>query len=292
MMNVIYFSTVQNVNPMAAVEKKGEEYVILCWNIDGLREEVWAWMKPFLELNKPHILCLNETKKPLDILNAYFNQLKDYVALISVHTPPHNHGVAILVRKDVKWNPINFELGCLTRSDNKCGDPSAGRILAIQVEGQFNIVNTYVPNSGSNVDAPLKNLGYRVNVWDPALQNLLNRLDAWKPTIWIGDINVAPTDLDATQPDPGSEAAGFTKLEKQSFNKFMESGRWVDIWREQHPTEPGYTFRGYGAAGQIRWRLDNTIISRSLKDRVTDSFTITDCWARTDHLPFGIRMLK
>ena len=54
----------------------------------------------------------------------------------------------------------------------------------------FNLVCTYVPNSGV---LGLDRLGYRTQQWDTALQTYLCSLESetGKPVIWCGDLNVA-----------------------------------------------------------------------------------------------------
>ena len=287
------------------------EYLIVSWNIDGLRDDVWTDLKQYLEFNAPDVLCLNETKKPEPFLKSKFNTLDNYHYLINVHDPSRFHGVAMLIRKDVKYDLIAFEMECGVRAGTKGTDPKLGRVLAIQLIGnedkRVNIIATYCPNSGVDRTQPLKNLAYRVKEWDPALMNVLEDLHAWYPTIWIGDINVAPEEIDVSSPKTMSGKAGFTKEERENFRLLMSGGargvagdakapsgglpaHWVDIWRHQHPEERQYSYRGYNNSRSL-WRLDNCVISDSLRDVVNESFIETECEADTDHVPIGIKLL-
>jgi exodeoxyribonuclease III len=151
-----------------------------------------------------------------------------------------------------------------------------------------------VPNSSSDKKKPLKHLTYRVQTWDPTLYEILEHMRAWKPTIWIGDINVAPDDIDVSNPKEMSHKPGFTNAERESFIKFVSYPNklgvpsWVDIWRHQHPKEVAYSYRGY--SGKSGLRLDNTLITSELVERVIQSYILTDWIAPTDHVPIGIVM--
>ena len=268
-------------------------YLIVSWNIDGLRDEVWTYLKQYLETIKPDVLCLNETKKPEAYLKQKFDQLTDYNYIVNAHDPARFHGVAILIRKDVKYDRVEFKMDCGVREGTKGTDAKCGRVITIQiVEGdqRFNLIATYGPNSGVDRLNPLKNLPYRVNEWDPALMNVLEDLHAWYPTIWIGDINVAPEEIDVSNPKSMSGRAGFTKEERENFRLLMSSGHWIDIWRHQHPGEKRYSYRGYNK-NRYYWRLDNCVISDTLRDSVVESFIDTDCEADTDHVPIGIKLM-
>lgn len=268
----------------------GKKYMVTSLNVNGLRDEIWSWIKSYLRVEYPHVLCLQETKRSEDKLKVIFAQVsKTYNYVINSHTPPHMHGVAILIRKDVKYTLEDVDLNCTTRSDNKSNDSSMGRVLSICINNLFYIVNTYVPNAGSDRNNPLKNLPYRIQEWDPALQEYLNSLSDKLPTLWIGDINVAREDIDVTNPKVMGKGrwAGFTAEEKMSLEKMLKKN-WFDIWREQHPDTEAYTWRGKTRVNQMR--LDNCIVSDSLKKYVSSSFILPDEDAsdNTDHVLLGV----
>ncbi len=61
-----------------------------------------------------------------------------------------------------------------------------GRTITVEFD-KFFLVNTYVPNSGVALDR----LAYRTTSWDVDLLAHLKQLDAKKPIIWTGDLNVS-----------------------------------------------------------------------------------------------------
>jgi exodeoxyribonuclease III len=270
--------------------------LIFSWNVDGLSREKWNYIKEnYLNVKTIHadILFIQETKIKASGIEEYFNEVKDtYDYLINAHQPANMHGVAVLVLKSpsIQWKVReDFQLLCSVRDDNKSGNANCGRVIAVDVvlpSISFLLVNTYTPNSGVDPKQPLKRLEYRVKHWDQAMFNALNKTTG--NVVWIGDINVAPHDIDVSHPNKMKDKAGFTDAERQSINSFLGS-RWVDIWRKQHPDVKGYSYRGYGKYS-YKWRLDNTIVSESMVPRIRASFIIPsdDCDIETDHLPIGI----
>lgn len=229
------------------------------------RKQVWQWLKWYLDKFRPHVLCLNETKKSKDDLTALFAAIQSqYDAIINSHKPSNMHGVAVLVRKDVPWRRLEGKLNCKRRSDTHASETAAacGRLIAVEVGSapyQFHVVATYSPNSGVGYP-PLKNLPYRLGEWDPALYALLEEMRQQKPTLWIGDINVAPEDMDVSHPTRMVKQAGFTPQERQSLRDFLAKGQWHDVWRKQHPKLKAYTYRGKPA----KWSPNYGMRSRQL----------------------------
>ena len=288
------------------------ELTVCSWNVDGLRDPIWAWLKKYLMEHKPHILCLNETKRTEAALQVLFAQIRqEYEAVINSHNPARYHGVAVLVRKDVPYRVLEcgasssdaststtasgdsvWQMSCPPRSDTKSNNGKCGRVIALEILGKFHLVATYSPNAGVDRKQPLKNLSYRLQKWDKSLFAALQKLRLSKPTLWIGDINVAPDVVDVSHPKQMCRWAGFTPEERASFSSFVKEYSWVDIWRHQHPKSVAYTYRGKPDKWSASYgmRLDNCIVSADLKDAITDSFMVADCSAATDHIPFGVRV--
>lgn len=263
-----------------------EPYTMISWNVDGYSDVIHEWIKELLTLRKPDILFLSETKKSEHVLRQYFDQFTNYNFIINTHVPAQYHGVAALIRKDRIYQQFTVNLGIPARKDTKDGNPATGRIIAFQFENIYNIIGTYVPNSGINKKDRAEKHSYRINTWDPALSGLLNMSKSLKPTIWMGDINVAANEIDVSHPNKMSNMAGFTPEERANFAQFMKTG-WVDIWRMQHPFDHMYSWRGHTPKEGYGLRLDSIIISPEITPRVSSSFMIPDCIS-SDHIPVGI----
>ena len=93
-----------------------------------------------------------------------------------------------------------------------------GRVITLEMD-DFYLVCCYTPNSQDG----LKRLDYRMQ-WETDFQNYLKGLDAKKPVILCGDLNVAHEEIDIKNPKTNRHNAGFTDEERQQFTNLLDSG--------------------------------------------------------------------
>jgi exodeoxyribonuclease-3 len=67
---------------------------------------------------------------------------------------------------------------------------SEGHIIAVDFP-RFFLANLYAPNSGVSLDR----LSYRTEKWDTDLLEFIQKKEMEKPVIWLGDLNVAHTEM-------------------------------------------------------------------------------------------------
>ena len=270
------------------------------WNVDGFRGDCIQELLKRLCL-KPDILFLNEIKCKAVSLQELLGRasrgrsegpISSYDLIISEHVPSHHHGVAMLIRKGLRYTVIPIDMKGYARSDNVSPDADAvrGRFIAVCVEDKINVIGTYVPNSGRKEDS----LVYRVTKWDRRLEIVLMALQKLKPTIWIGDINVALHDIDVAAPQWACNYPGFLPSERASFRLMLSRTELVDIWRFLHPTSKEYSWCGYlvGTKVPAPLRLDNCLISKSLISCIVDTYIDQQggSYNYSDHRPIGIRL--
>ena len=111
-------------------------------------------------------------------------------------------GVALLSKKE----PIKVDLGFGV--DEAAEHDGEGRLITAEFD-KFFLVTTYVPNAGRK----LVTLPKRME-WDPLLRAHLKKLDAQKPVVLCGDLNVAHKELDLANPKTNKKSAGFTPEER------------------------------------------------------------------------------
>lgn len=264
-----------------------EVFSIVAWNINGYDDTIHALVSNLLLGDTtPDVLFLSETKKTEKILSDYLSQFENYNVIYNVHNPPRYHGVVMLINKRLNYEfvPTKFNIPC--RSDNKSGDPTNGRVITILLEGKYYVVGTYVPNSGNTDKDRVIKLDYRINCWDKALQQFLEELNEDKPVIWCGDINVAPEEIDVSNPKTMVRYAGFRPEERESFRSFLATG-WIDVWRYKYPNEKVYTWIGSSPKPNYGLRLDNIVVSSSLADNIALPFIINLKVPVSDHLAVG-----
>jgi exodeoxyribonuclease III len=99
----------------------------------------------------------------------------------------------------------------------------------------FSLINCYIPNSGQK----LERLDYRTEQWDKDFLKFVKAQQ--KPTIWLGDLNVAHTNLEVWNDGAKHLAtqAGVTQQERDSFQHQLDTSGFLDAFRTLHPTAKG-----------------------------------------------------
>ncbi len=90
-------------------------------------------------------------------------------------------------------------------------------------------MNCYTPNSQDG----LKRLDYRME-WEDAFRAYLLALDAKKPVILCGDLNVAHREIDIKNAKTNHMSAGFTDQERGKMTELLDAG-FADSFRGAAP---------------------------------------------------------
>lgn len=157
-------------------------------------------------------------------------------------------------------------------------DPESvkGRIVTLEFESAY-VIGTYVVNAGTGLKVRLciphqsQRLNLRMNqtlpeknTWNKHFQAYIRALDAKKPVIWTGDLNVAPTELDLANPKTNwNKTPGYTEDETKAFKDILigdEEHKMIDVWRHRNPELRHYTYFSYRfncRSKGIGWRLDH-----------------------------------
>ncbi len=253
----------------------GKTIRIISWNVNGIRAMV---KKDFYETAQnfhADMICIQETKAQEDTMPAMQTELNGYDFVFNSAIQKGYSGTAILSRiKPLKhW----FDTGVEEHAQE-------GRVITQEFESFF-LVNVYVPNSGME----LKRLSYRKE-WDDHLVKYIAGLDAKKPVILTGDLNVAHEPIDLARPDQNyNKTAGYTQVEIDGFRNFLQLGM-VDTFRRMHGDRVQYSYwsaRIRARESNLGWRIDYFLVSERLFGKVKDSF-IWDHVQGSDHCPVGI----
>lgn len=161
-----------------------------------------------------------------------------------------------------------------------------GRVITLELP-EYYFVTVYTPNSKRE----LERLSYRME-WEDAFRAYLSGLDAKKPVIVCGDLNVAHKEIDLKNPSSNHHNAGFTDEERGKFTELLESG-FVDTFRTLYPDRTGiYTWWSYLRKARdtnAGWRIDYFVVSERLKERIVDA-TIHNEIFGSDHCPVGLEV--
>ncbi|BGP53732.1 hypothetical protein JCM8202v2_001302 [Rhodotorula sphaerocarpa] len=229
---------------------------ISAWNVAGLRACEKKGFSKYVEAEDADILVVTETKT-LEMDLPSLNDRYEH-RFWGDHSKKGQAGTAIFS----KVKPVNVTRGFQESEEVSAAD-SEGRMVLLEFENSY-LVGTYVPNAGSG----LKTLPEKEK-WNRAFEKYLRTLDAKKPVIWCGDLNVVATPLDIRNWKTNhNKSAGCTDSEIDAFhaqlNPDEKSGhkRLVDVWRERNPELEGhysyysYKFSCRGASDHVPLILD------------------------------------
>mmetsp|Transcript_13109 Transcript_13109/g.36891 ORF Transcript_13109/g.36891 Transcript_13109/m.36891 type:complete len:347 (+) Transcript_13109:660-1700(+) len=283
----------------------------------------WKAISTMLEEHRPDVVCLQEVRMPAHcepgakpgdgkprqrgkpntntatyrkdaqllsslLSKGVFAQYKIYYSL----SDKKYSGSALMVRREAAPRQVRYSL------DLSSGSPvhnEEGRVIIAEFGG-FDVLCTYSPNNGWQEDS-----FRRRRQWDQQITEFLEQhAQGDKPLIYLGDLNVAPEDIDLSHPEffrgmksekPGMPLPedpkdrgqpGCTDRERETFFEMLRRGKLVDAFRLQkgggleHGDEltegPHFTWRGnpgkdipqrgkYFGKGM---RIDHTLVSESL----------------------------
>lgn len=242
---------------------------LVSWNVNGLRACLGKGFLDYCAQEDADVVCLQETK--LQPEQAVFD-LDGYHRYFYSAEKKGYSGTAVLT----KTEPLSVRYGL--------GDDAhdhEGRVITAEYPA-FYLVCCYTPNSQDG----LKRLDYRMQ-WEDALRAYLLRLDAEKPVVYCGDLNVAHEEIDIKNPKTNRRNAGFTDEERAKMTELLASG-FADTFRRLHPdTTDAYSWWSYRAQSRARnvgWRIDYFIVSERLRSRIENADILAEVMG-SDHCP-------
>ena len=163
---------------------------------------------------------------------------------------------------------------------------SEGRVITLEMP-EFFLVTVYTPNSKDG----LLRLDYRME-WEAAFREYLLGLDARKPVIVCGDMNVAHKEIDLKNPSTNRRSAGFTDEERACMTQLLDSG-FTDSFRHLYPDlEGAYSWWSYRMRARERnagWRIDYFLVSYRLADKINEARIHNNIFG-SDHCPVEVEM--
>ena len=243
----------------------------ISWNVNGLRACVGKdFENQFKELDAD-FFCLQETKMQEGQLDLQFEGYESYW---NYAEKKGYSGTAIYT----KHKPLNVSYGMgVEEHDHE------GRIITLEYD-QFYLVTCYTPNSQTE----LKRLDYRMT-WEDDFRKFLKSLDAKKPVVICGDLNVAHKEIDIKNPKTNRRNAGFTDEEREKMTVLLNDG-FTDSFRYLHPDEVTYSWWSYRFKAREKnagWRIDYFLVSDRIKEQITEAKIHTEIMG-SDHCPVEV----
>ena len=241
----------------------------ISWNVNGLRAVVGKNFREAFEALDADFFCLQETKMQAGQLDLSFPGYESYW---NYAEKKGYSGTAVFTRHTPL--AVTYGLG-IEEHDHE------GRVITLEMQDHY-LVCVYTPNSQDG----LRRLDYRMQ-WEQDFRAYLLALDAKKPVIVCGDMNVAHQEIDLKNPKTNHMSAGFTDEERQKMTELLGSG-FVDSFRHFHPDATDqyswWSYRFHAREKNVGWRIDYFLVSERLVPQL-QSATIHQEVMGSDHCP-------
>ena len=245
------------------------------FNVNGIRAILKKdFEKSFAALNADFVV-LEESKYSEDLHLDFPFMPEGYHTYWTVSKIRKGYSGVVIYAKE---EPLSVHYGL---EDEKYDEE--GRIITLEYPS-FYLVGAYVPNSGDG----LKRLDFRMGFEDDMLQ-YLKKLDAIKPVIYTGDLNVAFQEIDLKNPDTNHMNPGFTDQEREKMGRLLSNG-FIDTFRYLHPEEIKYSwwsYRFFAREKNVGWRIDYFLVSDRLKEKIKAAEIHNEIMG-SDHCPISL----
>lgn len=247
---------------------------LVSWNVNGLRACVNKGFPEYFNKTQADIFCVQETKLQegqiqLE-LGGEYEQYWNY-ALKKGYS-----GTAVFTR----LKPLSVRYGLEEDTEPE------GRIITLEFDS-FYLVTVYTPNAKRD----LSRLPYRLE-WEERFRSYLLQLDAQKPVIICGDLNVAHQEIDLKNAKGNRGNSGFTEEEREKMTLLLDSG-FTDSFRYLYPDRTD-AYSWWSNMPKVRernvgWRIDYFLVSSRLRPSIADARIDSDILG-SDHCPVVLEM--
>ena len=240
---------------------------LISWNVNGFRAVLTKGFAEVFSSLDADFFCLQETK--MQPGQADFAPDGYFAYWFSAEKKGYS-GTAVFT----KHEPVSVSYGV----DGKHMDE--GRVITLEY-ADFYLVCAYVPNAQDG----LKRIDYRMEFEDD-MRAYLSALDASKPVIYCGDLNVARHEIDLKNPKANIGNAGFSYEERGKLEQLLAAG-FTDSFRHLYPDTVRYSWWSYrfrARENNAGWRIDYFLVSDRLKERISEAQILTDIMG-SDHCP-------
>ena len=246
----------------------------ISWNVNGIRACLKNGFEDFFNESNADLFAIQETKAQPEQMTFL---PEGYHCYINSAVRKGYSGTAVYAKEE----PLNVTYGIgIDEHDQE------GRVITLEYP-DFYFVTCYTPNS----KVELARLDYRM-VWEDEFRAYLKALDAKKPVILCGDLNVAHEEIDLKNPQSNHKNAGFSDEERAKMTELLNAG-FTDTFRHFYPDQTDiYSWWSYRFKARERnagWRIDYFIVSDRFVDHLEDAKIYDDVYG-SDHCPVGLEV--
>ena len=251
---------------------------IATWNINSVRLRAEQVVR-LLAQESPDVLCLQEIKTAEALFPHDVFERAGYVHR-AVHGQKGYHGVATVSR---------IPLREVSRHDWQANGEA--RHVGVELADTGIIIdNVSIPAGGDEPDRAINaKFGQKLD--------FLERMTRWagaidRPTLIVGDFNIAPLDCDVYDHKALLKVVSHTPIEVAALQRFADAHGWVDLGRQHIPApERNYSwwsYRSYWREKDQGRRLDHMWASPQLAPQSRSHRFVEETrrWEQpSDHIP-------
>lgn len=233
-----------SVAPAAKTKiKKGRTLRVATFNANSIRVRM-PILLDWLKKNQPDVLAVQETK----VRDEEFPRepLETAGWQVAFHGQKSYNGVAFISKKPV----TNIE----NRLYPKDAEEQA-RFLAGDYEG-VRLINTYIPQ-GHSIDS--EKYQYKLKFMKDLRAYFEKHIGPQTPALWMGDLNVAPTEIDLNNPKGNLNHPCYHIDARNALTEVMGT-KWRDLFRQKVKEGGHYTFWDMRQPDAFKrnlgWRID------------------------------------
>lgn len=247
---------------------------LISWNVNGLRACVNKGFYEYFKEANADIFCLQETKLQEGQIEMEIGE--EYHQYWNYAEKKGYSGTAVFT----KMEPLSVRYGL--EEDHE----PEGRIITLEFQ-DFYLVTVYTPNAKRD----LSRLDYRLE-WEDRFRNYLLQLNAKKPVVVCGDLNVAHQEIDLKNAKSNRNNSGFTPEEREKMTSLLAAG-FVDTYRYFYPDQTDaytwWSFMPKVRERNIGWRIDYVLASERLAPSLL-SAGIDSQVMGSDHCPVVLEL--
>ncbi len=230
---------------------------IISLNTNGIRSAERKGVFPWLQLQQPDIVCIQETKAQVNQLGDKVFWPENYHCYYHDAVKKGYSGVALFCRKlpDKVIEGIGWEVF-----------DQEGRFMEAQF-GNLSVISLYLPSGSSGEERQ----AFKYQVLAHFFKYLQAMAQHGRDIIICGDWNIAHKEIDLKNWRGNVKNSGFLPEERAWMDQLFADNTWLDGFRLINQKAEQYTWwsnRGQAWAKNVGWRIDYQIISPSLKDKL------------------------
>ena len=259
--------------------KKDAMLRIITLNLNGIRSAARKGLLPWLEQQRPDIICFQEVKAQQKDLTPELQSPVGLNASWSLAEKAGYSGVGLVTRAI----PLAINTGIGVDEFDR-----EGRMISVELPQNLTVVSLYLPSGSSSDDRQAA----KYRFMDSFLLQLEQLRNGGREVVICGDWNIAHQEADLKNWKGNQKNSGFLPEERAWLSQVLCTLGFVDVYRRLNPdaTAACYTWwsnRGQAWANNVGWRLDYQIATPGIASsaRVAEIYKATRF---SDHAPLTI----